>query len=385
MKFLTRITTLGTLLCFSQFIHAESYSERLYPRDLDGNTATIEAFYDVVSQVTWLRDTNIGLSETFGIERGYLRHGEERVDVDGDIAYSGIASYLDAMNQNAFLGYSGWRLPNVVVADDDPCLIRQTEFIGCSDREVGLLNDYLVRKYGDIESSPFYNTDDRHRWVNSNLASEGVTFRYFFDGLDGEGILGFCLGGCRSYTGAHIWPVHDGDIGTPVVPQCIDSDGDGWGWNGFESCSSGVGPVANDCIDTPPANDGWGWDGVKSCRIDIESPVCVDSHPVGDGWGWDGTKSCVIETPVTASWGPWWDRDDPTATGDWEHIFPYKACENPIEVRAKIVGTDSPVFFEDTNNAPDILNWYAGGIACKNNEQSDGYCADYAVSFKCPL
>lgn len=125
---------------------------------------------------------------------------------------------------------------------------------------------------------------------------------------------------------------------------CIDSDGDGWGWNGVSSCRiAEVGrsaPVqidnastkdlnpnvfsaaAADCIDTD--GDGWGWNGVSSCRIvagerassaqigdaDVNSlnssvlntPAadCIDTD--GDGWGWDGVSSCrVTPSEVSAS------------------------------------------------------------------------------------
>ncbi len=52
-------------------------------------------------------------------------------------------------------------------------------------------------------------------------------------------------------------------------------------------------PFNGECIDTPPSGDGWGWDGTQSCRLDAEF-ACFDSPPVGDGWGWNGVTSCRI-------------------------------------------------------------------------------------------
>ncbi len=49
---------------------------------------------------------------------------------------------------------------------------------------------------------------------------------------------------------------------------CIDSDGDGWGWNGFETC-------------TPPTPEG-----------EVRETICIDTD--NDGWGWTGTASCII-------------------------------------------------------------------------------------------
>lgn len=96
---------------------------------------------------------------------------------------------------------------------------------------------------------------------------------------------------------------------------CIDSDGDGWGWNGVESCligadSSGGSSSGAACIDTD--GDGWGWDGSASCLVGASEPgdsgaadnagECVDSD--GDGWGWDGQASCRVsasDAPATPS------------------------------------------------------------------------------------
>lgn len=44
---------------------------------------------------------------------------------------------------------------------------------------------------------------------------------------------------------------------------------------------------AAECIDTD--GDGWGWDGTSSCEM-----PCVDND--GDGWGWNGTSSCLIDS-----------------------------------------------------------------------------------------
>lgn len=90
-----------------------------------------------------------------------------------------------------------------------------------------------------------------------------------------------------------VTPVNYGLVptGTPQqVGQCIDSDGDGWGWDGTDSCRVEVQPVIAGCIDSD--GDGWGWDGSNSCRVTAQ-PVgteCIDTD--GDGWGWDGVVSC---------------------------------------------------------------------------------------------
>ncbi len=110
---------------------------------------------------------------------------------------------------------------------------------------------------------------------------------------------------------------------TGHAQECVDSDGDGWGWDGTRSCqitaftsNASAATTSNSgalCIDSD--GDGWGWDGVGSCIVGAAtqtspgsgavpdtssagtgSPAaaCIDSD--GDGWGWDGTASCRVNT-----------------------------------------------------------------------------------------
>lgn len=84
---------------------------------------------------------------------------------------------------------------------------------------------------------------------------------------------------------------------------CIDTDGDGFGWNGVETCIPGGDEhrpnpdPSQACIDTD--GDGYGWNGVETCTPDEgESPadpslVCEDSDD--DGFGWTGTQSCRFD------------------------------------------------------------------------------------------
>ena len=69
----------------------------------------------------------------------------------------------------------------------------------------------------------------------------------------------------------------------------------GWGWDATTSQSCA--PV-NNIVDSQPAmqcidtdGDGWGWDGMSSCQVSAE---CIDVD--GDGWGWDSitSTSCRI-------------------------------------------------------------------------------------------
>ena len=92
--------------------------------------------------------------------------------------------------------------------------------------------------------------------------------------------------------------------GSDSVGACIDSDGDGFGWNGFETCDPTesesdqtvpVSPIA--CIDTD--GDGFGWNGFETCdptesesdqTVPVSPSACIDTD--GDGFGWNGFETC---------------------------------------------------------------------------------------------
>jgi len=106
-----------------------------------------------------------------------------------------------------------------------------------------------------------------------------------------------------------------GSSSTPLIQssenECIDEDGDGWGWNGTATCQphsdaaiSQIGAQVEQESDTLPCvdtdGDGWGWDGSASCMVEqgaTEMPStgsCVDTD--GDGWGWNGSATCVVSS-----------------------------------------------------------------------------------------
>ncbi len=80
-------------------------------------------------------------------------------------------------------------------------------------------------------------------------------------------------------------------------------DGWGWNSETQESCPPLDTPVVNDTssncdYSSADQHGGWGWDPVarQSCEpLSTETAVtqCVDSD--GDGWGWDGFESCIVD------------------------------------------------------------------------------------------
>eukprot|EP00058_Branchiostoma_floridae_P007071 XP_002592559.1 hypothetical protein BRAFLDRAFT_68881 [Branchiostoma floridae] len=96
--------------------------------------------------------------------------------------------------------------------------------------------------------------------------------------------------------------------------------------------------------------------------------------------------------PVSAAgpatgWTRWYDRDNPSASGDWETLStlrrenPGKICAAPSGIQARVKGTNRPAslngdrFFQFNPQQ---------GIVCRNADQCHGRCHDYEVRFWCP-
>jgi len=72
---------------------------------------------------------------------------------------------------------------------------------------------------------------------------------------------------------------------------CIDTDGDGFGWDGSATCipEQGVAVQDQSCID--PDGDGFGWNGTATCIPPQNTAQCIDTD--GDGYGWNGSSTCT--------------------------------------------------------------------------------------------
>jgi len=107
---------------------------------------------------------------------------------------------------------------------------------------------------------------------------------------------------------------------TSHASDCIDSDGDGWGWNGVASCLvPATQQVTHECIDSD--GDGWGWNGTESCRLDGQLPVVLTAEPLQyvnlnnptDVFA-GHSVSCAIDESGLVCWGHnlWGQTDVPS-------------------------------------------------------------------------
>ncbi|KAK7882738.1 hypothetical protein WMY93_028912 [Mugilogobius chulae] len=90
---------------------------------------------------------------------------------------------------------------------------------------------------------------------------------------------------------------------------------------------------------------------------------------------------------VPGCWTGWFDRDDPSGTGDWETLadlrrqYPGRICDRPLAIEAL---TTAGASVASTGNVISVYNTVSGFV-CENSKQSVGYCSDYKVRFMCPV
>jgi hypothetical protein len=119
------------------------------------------------------------------------------------------------------------------------------------------------------------------------------------------------------------------------------------------------------------------------------SGACVhqDGSPVADGVCSEqrGYKPQACPSHL-GSWSPWYDRDDPSGSGDWETLTDLRKqhpdlCDQPrtLDGRVRVSHVDAQLSGEDLSlSSPTV------GLVCRNADQTDGRCLDYEVRFCCP-
>ncbi|KAJ0061271.1 hypothetical protein NL108_014384 [Boleophthalmus pectinirostris] len=93
----------------------------------------------------------------------------------------------------------------------------------------------------------------------------------------------------------------------------------------------------------------------------------------------------AIKKPVNERcWTEWFDRDNPSGTGDWELLtqlrkkYPGKICDKPVDIEARTWSGKTPAAAGDTVEMDKDK-----GFVCKNKDQKDKRCNDYRVRFSC--
>ena len=206
-------------LCFSSLVQAAPVSGQgtwettLQGRDLDGNAATGEAYYDTTLNITWLADANAAGSV---------------------MTWSAANSWANTLSVN---GNSGWRLPTMTDVGNDGCNFSSSGGTDCGyNVQTGtseMAHMFYVTLgdksscppgnascisagvpqpgWGLTNTGPFANLQGYFYWINLADATRSGSHAWdfsFFSGNQGANDQG----GSNFYA----WAVHDGDVVAPV-------------------------------------------------------------------------------------------------------------------------------------------------------------------------
>jgi len=203
---------LGGLLLAAGFSIALPAQAALQGRDMDGNLATYEAYYDTNLNITWLADANLAATNTFGVGNIYPTGG-----MSGDTAQN----WIGAMNSANYFGYNDWRLP--VTPQYDPTCSSQSGGdsygVGCTGSEMGHL---FYTELGGVAGSSitlthnanyslFQNVAADYYWSGSGYPPNNAYHKWAF--VMSSGYQYWYLSNIE----LSVWAVRDGDVA--AIPE----------------------------------------------------------------------------------------------------------------------------------------------------------------------
>jgi len=173
-----------------------TWATTLEARDFDGDIATTEGYYDTVLDITWLADANkASVARIWDSANTWVK----------DFEISGI---------------TGWRLPM-----ERPISVKQHKDVGESVFELSHLYSVTLGnepKYpgeGITNTGPFLNIQANKYWSSTEIERVGGPSEYH-PYTTVVKILDFSFGEMntleKNIDRAFVWPVRDGDVGTPI-------------------------------------------------------------------------------------------------------------------------------------------------------------------------
>ncbi|XP_019631664.1 PREDICTED: uncharacterized protein LOC109475460 [Branchiostoma belcheri] len=159
----------------------------------------------------------------------------------------------------------------------------------------------------------------------------------------------------------------------------------------YTKCAKGTTCVSNYCggcnAECEPTSCPDGSELVQCFADPCETVRCAEGFTCLSNYCGGCNAKCVPKPAKCTSWTDWFDRDNPTGTGDWETLTdlqnenPGRICDSPTGIQARVIGTG-----QDASTTGEYFAFYdpVNGFVCRKEDQKDGVCLDYEVRFCCP-
>jgi len=171
-----------------------------------------QAVYDTDLDITWLADTNLAVSNTFGVAN---------INVTGTMIWTVAQSWVAGMNAANYLGFSNWRLPTTLVPDPGCSMQQIAEGINCTGSEMGHLfynefgataNSSVLATGDPAQLAKFTNIQDQPGgYWSSTGGAANMAWVFVFGGGNQSRVN-------RDAFAFHAWAVRSGDVGVGAVP-----------------------------------------------------------------------------------------------------------------------------------------------------------------------
>lgn len=207
--------------------HAEgTWKTTLQGRDLDGNAATFEAYYDTALNITWLADGNYAQTSGYsaansntdkGVEN-YPARASDAILPDGRMGWDAANTWAATLN---VYGTTGWRLPTMVAPG-------AYEIPGVGAFSLSIDSELAHLYYLTLGNFPYSPSGALGSGFNSGPFSlSPMTPEYWLDSedpLNSNSAMGFhfLLGdgiGISKDWVASSWAVRSGDVMVAAVPE----------------------------------------------------------------------------------------------------------------------------------------------------------------------
>ena len=170
-----------------------------------------QAVYDTDLDITWLADSNLPASQSFGITG---------ISASGLMKWSTANTWLAALNIDGgtgYLGFSDWRLPSTPDTSGIGYNLNGSELGHIYYDELGGTPNNSIQSSGDPDLGLFQNLDGGYIWSNAYPFSPNFAWAFYFGGGSG----GYQSNEVKEVREFRVWAVRSGGISTVPVPATV--------------------------------------------------------------------------------------------------------------------------------------------------------------------